>query len=313
MRRFLVFAAFLLACFAAIPGTAASAGATHFPARIDLPAGWAPEGIESGRGTTFYVGSLVDGAIWRGDFRTGNGAVFAPGAAGRVTVGMAYDASRDRLWVAGGGPGFAGLGDVRVYDGSSGALLATYRPAGVGFLNDVTVTRDAVYVTDSFNPQLVVIPLPRNGSLPSPSSVTTLPLSGDYVHQVGQFNLNGIVDRSGFLLAVQSVTGELFRIDPRTGVATAVDLGGFVLSSGDGLELLGHTLYVVRNTNVVTVVRLGPGLTTGTVLGDITGPGLDVPTTGTFAAGRLWVVNARFGTAVTPDTEYWVTQLPARP
>ncbi len=42
-----------------------------------------------------------------------------------------------------------GTGDVRAYDASTGALLATYQPGGVGLLNDVIVTRDAVYVTDS--------------------------------------------------------------------------------------------------------------------------------------------------------------------
>jgi hypothetical protein len=41
---------------------------------------------------------------------------------------------------------------VRVYDASSGALLATYQPPGAGLLNDVAVTREAVYVTDSTSP-----------------------------------------------------------------------------------------------------------------------------------------------------------------
>ena len=31
------------------------------------------------------------------------------------------------------------------------------------------------------------------------------------------------------------------------------------------------------------------------------------------AAGRLWVVNARFNTPPSPTTEYWITQLPLRP
>ena len=55
--------------------------------------------------------------------------MLAPGAPGQVSVGIAYEASRDRLWFAGGGPGFGlGIGDVRVYDASSGALLATFLP-----------------------------------------------------------------------------------------------------------------------------------------------------------------------------------------
>jgi hypothetical protein len=118
------------------------------------------------------------------------------------------------------------------------------------------------------------------------------------------------------LLVVPSSTGRLFRIDPNTGIADEVDLGGSVLGTGtaDGLELRGRTLYVVRNAeNLVTVVRLGAHAASGVVLGNLTDPDLDVPTTATVAAGRLWAVNARFGTAPGPDTPYWITQLPLRP
>jgi hypothetical protein len=314
VRRFVVlFIAVLAFVLAPWPATAAPPG--NFPDQIDLPNGFFPEGIESGRGTSFFVGSLVDGAIWRGDLRTGSGAVLANGATGRVSVGIAYEASRNRLWVAGGGPGFGvGVGDVRVYDASSGTLLATFLPPeDVGALNDVAITHDAVYVTDSFNAQLVKIPLPADGSLPSTGSATLLPVTGEFDQTPGVANLNGIVAKSGVLLVAQSNKGKLFRVDPATGIATEINLGGVALSSVDGLELQGRTLYAVRNSNVVTVVRLGSQLAAGTVLGDITDPGLDVPTTATVAAGRLWAVNARFGTGPTPDTKYWITQLPLRP
>jgi hypothetical protein len=305
---FITVLAFVLA-----PWPATAAPSRNFPDQIDLPHGFFPEGIESGRGTSVFVGSLVDGAIWRGNVRTGSGAVLAGGAQNRVSVGIAYEASQNRLWVAGGGPGFFGEGDVRVYDASSGALLATFVPGAVGFLNDVAITHDAVYVTDSFNAQLVKIPLPADGSLPSTSSATLLPVTGDFEQAPGVPNLNGIVAKSGVVIVAQSNTGELFRVDPATGIATKINLGNVALGSVDGLELHGRTLYAVRNTNQVTVVRLGPQLGAGTVLGDITDPGLDVPTTVTVAAGRLWVVNARFNTPPSPSTEYWMTQLPLRP
>ena len=294
----------------------------NFPDRIDLPNGFFPEGIESGRGTSVFVGSLIDGAIWRGDLRTGSGSVFTnPGdqGQGRVSVGIAYEASQNRLWVAGGGPGFGlGVGDVRVYDASSGDLLATFLPPGaVGFLNDVAVTHDAVYVTDSFNAQLVKIPLPADGSLPSSDAATLLPVTGDFTQTAGP-NLNGIVAKRGVLIVAQSNTGKLFRVDPDTGIADEVDLGGAELPAPDGLELRGNTLYVVGD-GLVTLVRLRVRLTSGVVLGVITDPGepnnplLDVPTTATVAAGRLWVVNARFTTPPNPNTEYWITKLPLRP
>jgi hypothetical protein len=285
----------------------------NFPARIDLPDGFFPEGIESGPGTSFFVGSLLDGAIWRGDLRTGSGTLLAAGAPGRASAGIAYEAGHDRIWVAGVGPPLIGGADVRVYDASNGALLATYQPPGVGLLNDVAVTREAVYVTDSGFPQLVVIPLAQDGSLPPPSAATILPVGGDLLQTPG-FNLNGIVVKHGVLLVAQSSTGKLFRVDPATGAADELDLGGANLGYPDGLELLGHTLYVVRAfDNRVTVVSLGPHLAGGVVLGDLTDPSLDIPSTATVAAGRLWAVNLRFTTPPGPATPYWITQLPLRP
>jgi hypothetical protein len=314
VRRFVVLFIAVLA-FVLAPWPATAAPPDNFPDQINLPNGFFPEGIEGGRGTSFFVGSLSDGAIWRGDLRTGSRAELAPGAQGRASLGIAYEASRNRLWVAGGGPGFnAGVGDVRVYDASSGDLLATFLPPeAAGALNDVAITHDAVYVTDSFKAQLVKIPLPADGSLPSEAVATVLPVTGDFVQTPDVANLNGIVAKSGALIVAQSNTGKLFRVDSATGIATEINLGNVALSSVDGLELQGRTLYAVRNSNKVTVVRLDSQLAAGTVLGDITDPGLDVPTTATVAAGRLWAVNARFGTGPTPDTKYWITQLPLRP
>jgi hypothetical protein len=308
----LVGALALLAVSPAV-GTSKAAQRVEFPHIIDLPSGFFPEGIERGRGTSFFVGSMIDGAIWRGDLRTGSGGVLAPGGPGLASAGIVYQASRDRIWVAGVGPPLHGSSDVRVYDASSGTLLATYQVPGVGLMNDVTVTRKAVYVTDSFFPQLVVIPLPQDGSLPPPSAATVLPLGGDYVQTPG-FNLNGIVAENGVLLVAQSEAGNLFRVDPATGVADELELGGATLTYPDGLELLGHTLYVNRPfDNQVTVISLGVGLDNGVVLGDLTDPSLDIPSTATVAAGRLWAVNLRFTTPPEPTTPYWVTQLPLRP
>ena len=118
-------------------------------------------------------------------------------------------------------------------------------------------------------------------------------------------NLNGIVAKNGTLLEGQSNTGQLFRVDPGTGTANG-SIFGVELTSADGLELRGHVLYVIRNAdNVVSVVRLKSQLASGAVVGDID-DGLDIPSTASLAAGRLWAVNARFGTEPTPDTDYWI-------
>ena len=77
-----------------------------------------------------------------------------------------------------------------------------------------------MYVTDSFNAQLVKIPLPADGSLPPTNSATLLAVSGDgYTQTPNVANLNGIVYKSGVLIVAQSNTGKLFRVDPDTGTA----------------------------------------------------------------------------------------------
>ena len=154
------------------------------------------------------------------------------------------------------------------------------------------MTDDAVYVTDSMIQQLAVIPLGDNGTLPSPADVTTLPLSGDITFVAGEFNANGIVAKAGSLILVNLFTGELFRIDPATGVADSIDLGGGSVTFGDGLELRGNTLFVVRNQlNLIDVYRLDGRIDSAVLLGTLTSTGFDFPTTAAVAAGRVWAVN----------------------
>src|SRR6187549_591222 len=121
----------------------AVAVAAAFPQVIQLPRGFQPEGIEVGKGTTFYVGSVANGAIFRGNLRTGEGSIFVPGQAGRAATGIELD--RNRLFVAG-----ASTGDAYVYNARTGALIRRYDfAAGDTFINDVVVTKKAAYFTDS--------------------------------------------------------------------------------------------------------------------------------------------------------------------
>ena len=77
MLRFIALVA-VFAFLALSPAVGASpAGqSSNFPARIDLPNGFFPEGIERGRGTSFFVGSLLgrDDLAGRSSNRVGGGA-----------------------------------------------------------------------------------------------------------------------------------------------------------------------------------------------------------------------------------------------
>ena len=129
------------------------------------------------------------------------------------------------------------------------------------------------------------------------------------------FNANGIAetpDRQA-LLVVQSNTGLLFRVDPDSGEATQVDLGGTLLTNGDGLLVRGLTLYVVQNQdNQVAVIKLNAASTAGVLVGTLTSDDFDVPTTVAAFGNSLYLPNARFNTPPTPTTEYWVTRIDRR-
>ena len=261
-RRFAMLVSLVIGLSLVLAPAASAHHNVDLPTQIDLPNGWQPEGIESW-GSKLYAGSLANGAIWRGSAKTGQGSVFVPGVAGRVAVGLHID-HWGRLWVA-GGP----TGAVRVYSARTGALLQTYQFTGTGFLNDLDISRNARLVTDSMNAQVGVIPLRRHGRLPNPSRAFLLPLKGDYVHQPG-FNANGIAARGSWLVLVQSNTGFLFKLNPRTGKTQRIDTGGYLVTNGDGLEFLGRTLYVVRNQlNTVAVLRLSRNLRHARLLGEI--------------------------------------------
>jgi sugar lactone lactonase YvrE len=279
---------------------ATPANASSFPSRIDLPDGFRPEGIAIGRGATFYVGSLANGAIYRGDLRTGAGTLINTGSEGGVSVGLAVD-QNERVFAA-GGP----TGQARVIDGRTGALLATYHlTTAETFVNDVVIASGSAWFTDSVNPVLYRVPLDLG-----PAQV--VPLTGDLVYEPG-INVNGIeaTPDGKTLVLVQTNTGLLFTSD-LDGVTSLVDLGGETVDNGDGLLLQGKTLYVVQNMqNVVAVVQLAPDLSKGSIVDRVTNEGFDVPTTIDRFGSRLYVVNARFSTPPTPSTPYWITQFRA--
>jgi sugar lactone lactonase YvrE len=300
MRRLVAVAVLLGALALPLGGL----GAGSFPERIDLPDGWQPEGIAIGPGNAVYAGSRATGAVWKGDLRTGEGAVLVEPMDGRQATGLMLD-QRGRLFVSG-----AGTGQAYVYDAKTGAEITVYQLAAAPtFVNDVVVTKDAAWFTDSHEskPVLYKIPIGPGGALGAREVVS---LSGD-IDYVSGFNVNGIdaTPNGKTLILVQSNTGFLFTADTE-GVTRRIDLGGFLVTAGDGILLDGRTLYVVRNTfEEIVKIRLAPGLDSGRVVDTITDPDFDVPTTIDDRGNRLYVVNARFTTPPTPDTDYWITQV----
>jgi sugar lactone lactonase YvrE len=280
----------------------------RYPRVISLPNGWQPEGIVAGEGTTLYAGSLATGSIYAADVKTGEGEVVVS-VTGRVSVGLSYDKRSGYLFAAGGPQG-----KLWVYDPESGATVGEYT-LGQGFINDVIVTREAAYVTNSAQPVFYKVPLGKGGELPAQGDVQTIPLSGEW-QQVPGFNANGIeaAQNGKYLIIVNSTVGKLYRVDAKTGVAKAIDLGGYSVAQGDGLLLEGRTLYVLRNRiETVAVIKLGGSLLQGRLVKEIIAPEpadlLDVPTTIASVKGELYVVNARFGNPAPTTASYTIVRL----
>ena len=290
MRRFaLPTLAFVLSAV-----MAGSVQAAAFPDRVPLPDGFSPEGIATGHGHSFYAGSLAGAGIVRGDYRTGETEPLV--TEGGPFVGMKVDA-RNRLWVA-GGPAGSGY----VFDADTGAALATLQfTVEASFVNDVVVTDEAAWFTDSFRGVIYRVDA-------GDGAISEVDLTAEAPAEPNVFRLNGIdaTPHGGTLLAVNSTDGELYRIDASTLDVTTSSSEESL--HADGILLEGHTLYAVRNQGNVAVVELTPDLWSGTVVDQLTG-NFDVPTTVARFGSSLYVVNARFGTTDEPPVPYWVTRL----
>ena len=250
-----------------------------------LPGGQVyPEGIAVTRDQKrFFVTSTTDGTIFRGSVKGRSARVFLPGGGDGRTTAVGIETMGDRLYVAGGQ-----TGSVFIYEISSRELVRRVDTNTGGFINDIAVMRNGdVYATDSSRPNLYRIP--AAGAKP----VQAIEYPG---FAANAFNANGIARFDNrTLLFVNTGSGRLYRLDSRTKRVTSVDLGGRTLTNGDGLEVRGRTLYVVRNRQeLIAKVRLSRRARAGRLVSQTTDRSFRFPTTLDAARGRLLVVNSQF-------------------
>ena len=195
-----------------------------------------PEGVSYDPSTgNFYVGATADGTLFVGNV---NGSdemtVFSAAAVdGRTTaVGTKID-SDGNLWVAGGA-----TGQIFVYDTADASLIASFTAPNAGFINDMAITDDGVYFTDSWNPILW-----RVTDLAQAEAEAWLDFTGTAINYVDGLNLNGIVatEDGSTLIVVHSDEGELYRIDVATQAVSRIDTGTIPLTFGDGMVCLLYT------------------------------------------------------------------------
>lgn len=250
-----------------------------------------PEGIAyDPRSDLAYVGSSTTGDIYKLDPKSNTTSMFAlGGSAGRTAaLGLALD-RHGRLLVAGGSSGSVAVLDTR--DAGPLKVLDTGR-GPQPFVNDLAVTPDdQVYVTDSKRP---VIWRFRSGATVGPIS-PWLDLRRTPIRYGDGVNLNGIVASADgrYLLAVQTNTGQLWRISTATKAVTEVLLTTR-LTGGDGLHLDGRTLYVVRNAaHSVVRLQMSADFSVGLSTGQVRDANLVYPTSLARRGSRLLVVDSQ--------------------
>ncbi|KNX38618.1 SMP-30/gluconolactonase/LRE family protein [Luteipulveratus halotolerans] len=263
---------------------------------VATTAGVLPEGITVHRDGTIYVTSDGTGTIYRGDVGHDRlEPLAADGATARGTSLGIHTDERGRVWSVGG--------DTLTVHTRNGRLLDTRTvaggPLGPVDLNDLVITRDAVYVTDWANPVVHRAPIThgRVGVLrPWLDMTDVIPgFPSQY------WLLNGIVaDATGSTLLVASNgTEAVWRVDVASrGVeALHVDEPSF---GPDGMVLRGRTLYAVLNYGaragvyVATLDRdLRSAHVTDRVYDDAAGRPFDVPTAVAPYGCRLYVTNSQ--------------------
>ncbi len=264
---------------------------------IVLPGATGTEGVARLNGQTFFAGDLLTGDIYRGTINTGTAAKFIDAPDGRFATGMKAESSDELLFVA-GGPTGAGY----VYNTRTGDPVASYQfqtPPTPTFINDVAITKDGAWFTDSNQALLYFVPVVDG--VPS-STFMTLTLSGPAADLSGTFNNNGIQAVLGgtMLIVAHSGNGVLNLVDTATGASTTI--AGISVPNVDGILIKGsHELFAAQNAdNLISVWKLNSDFLSGTMKEVITSPLFEFPTTIARFGSRLAVANAKFDTGFPP-------------
>ena len=312
----------------ALPAASVGAADKPFPTRVYTLDGSSSEGFAIGKGPTAY-NSSPDGSIYKVDLQSGQGEVLVEvqDPFDCFKLGMRIDDRTNYLFVAG-----CVYGNAFVYDADTGALIMEYQlntSGEFGVVNDLTITKDAVYFTDSFRPVLYRLPLSKDGEIPlNAGAATEIPLPEEFINSdpfccTG----NGIVSAPNgkTLIVGHSNLARLYRVDTASGDVEEIAIDGPLTGFLDGIAMQGDMLYIMTpydfpgppvSIDRIQVVELDKGHLSGTLVETITDPAnLDGVASGAIFGGSLYVNNARYAVEFPPlpDTPFWVTKLKIRP
>lgn len=287
-----------------------------------------PEGVEwDAARKRFLVTSIRKGEVgWVKD--DGTYGVFAKDPRMVSSVGIEIDTKRDRVLVcnsdAGAGekssPTTTGkLAALAVFRLSTGELVKYIDLAGNldggHFCNDIAIDKDGTaYVTDSFSPVIYKVG----------ANYKTSVLINDKTFSGKSFNLNGIVVKDNYLLAVKMNSGQLFKIPlDNPGAFSEVSLKQKIEGADGLLWAPDGSLVVIANnnahvgvpasaeTNAVIKLTSSDNWASASVKGQA-GTGDVFATTGTLRDQQVYVVHAMLHVLFNPNTKKHLEQFEIR-
>lgn len=267
-----------------------------------------PEGIAyNQKENIFYVSSLHYGKIGKVNSK-GEYSEFINDKELVSTIGIHLNKAQNLLYVCVSDPGVAvntsaatqmKLAKVIAFDTRTGKKkfvsdLGALNKDGNNFANDLDFdSQGNAYVTNSASPLIYKI---------NKKGTASVFATSDNWKKEG-FNLNGIVFHpNGYLIAVQSNTGELFKIELKnpkniTKITTDLFLGG------DGLILNGKNELVVISNSKKEAYKINTTDNFATAkVSKTTATEMDFPTTGVFVNNKYFVLNAKLNEIFTPNS-----------
>lgn len=257
-----------------------------------------PEGVTVDPATgAVYTNSANTGLVFRVDPDTGKTSLVGdpldmaaaqPKSPVSVALGLKAD-GEGRLWVAG-----ARTGAMHVLDIAAGQRLARFTtPEGAALINDVALTSDAAFFTDTLRP---VLWRAARDAVVDTKLEPWLSFDGTPLQYGEEPNLNGIVATPDgrYLIVIQMKAGRLFRIDTRTREVAMIETSDSALDGGDGLALLGQRLFVVRQwSEEIVALDLAADFTTATEAKRLKFAELAWPATAAVRGDQLIVANSQ--------------------
>jgi hypothetical protein len=278
---------------------------------VNLPRGFKPEGIASDGSNGFFSASL-NGWILHHDLERGLSSKVVGSEIRSYSLqltGLKYCPRQKAIFAAGS---FHGMGYVLYLEQKEGTFHVIRRvDLDFGprtYLNDVFMSNDTVFFTDSWQPKLYA--LSRYGE-PSSAEIRPYDLGPAMKGPMGLlFSSNGLVaveeaPSHTTLVVAHWAKGALYKVTIQRNMKpsqTAPAVQQIAISdlsrhlAGDGIVLgPSRLLYVADNiNNRVVQMQLSADFTSAKALCSITSSNLHGVSTMSYINGRLWATNSHF-------------------